>query len=154
MGATNAHPAFVAMVGKFEEKWNALFERTTQKHKQVSWTWLQQRLEQQFQKIAETKNTDTIRTTAAALEIVRARALTQTNTEDITSKPGSAVIVDDIILFAKSALLLFVYFICILDVLEHHRVTLKLKKARFLPTRAEFVGIDVLKEGNSPASSK
>jgi hypothetical protein len=85
---------------------------------------------------------------------VRARALTQTNTEEITSKPGSAIIVDDIILFAKSALLLFVYFICILDVLELHRVTVKLKKARFMPTRAEFVGIDVLKEGNSPASSK
>jgi hypothetical protein len=40
-------------------------------------------------------------------------------------------------------------FICTLDVLEHHRVTVDLKKARFIPERAEFVGVDIFKEGNS-----
>jgi hypothetical protein len=33
-------------------------------------------------------------------------------------------------------------------------VTIKLRKTRFFPPRAEFVGVDITKEGNSPAESK
>lgn len=70
------------------------------------------------------------------------------------SKPGSAVIVDDVILFAMSILQLLFYFTCVLEILQHHRVTIKLKKTRFLPKRAEFVKIDILRDGNTPAQSQ
>ena len=73
---------------------------------------------------------------------------------DTDPKPGSAVIVDDIILFAHTATILLFYFICMVEVLQHHRVTIKLRKMRFFPARAEFVGVDITKEGNSPAESK
>jgi hypothetical protein len=69
-------------------------------------------------------------------------------------KPGSAVIEDDIILFGHTATAILCYFICMVEVLQHHRVTIKLRKTRFFPPRAEFVGVDITKEGNSPAESK
>jgi hypothetical protein len=68
--------------------------------------------------------------------------------------PGSAVIVDDIILFAHTATALLYYFICMIEILQHHCVTIKLRKTRFFPARAEFVGVDMSKDGNSPAQSK
>jgi hypothetical protein len=40
------------------------------------------------------------------------------------------------------------------EALQHHRVTIKLRKTRFFPPGAEFAGVDVMKEGNSPAESK
>jgi hypothetical protein len=62
MGARNAHPSFIGMAGKFEEKWNALFESITKKHKQVSWKWLQQRLEKQFHRMKDTNKGDMLNT--------------------------------------------------------------------------------------------
>ena len=38
--------------------------------------------------------------------------------------------------------------------MKHHCCILKLKECRFLCPRQEFVGIDVLGEGNTPAKSK
>ena len=46
------------------------------------------------------------------------------------------------------------YFEIVLQVLQHHQVTVKLKKCRFFPQSAEFVGMDVEAEGNRPARSK
>ena len=43
---------------------------------------------------------------------------------------------------------------CVLTVLQHHRVTVNLRKSRFFPKRAEFVGVDVLPTGNAPAHAK
>jgi hypothetical protein len=43
--------------------------------------------------------------------------------------------------------------VCIISV-TIYRVTVKLRKTRFFPKRAEFVGADVLKEGNCPAETK
>ena len=68
--------------------------------------------------------------------------------------PKSAVIVDDIILAAVDPYTLLFYFSCVLEVLQHHRVTANLRKSRFFPKRAEFVGVDVLPSGNAPAQSK
>jgi len=67
---------------------------------------------------------------------------------------GSAIIIDDVMLFAKNVIALLAYFISMLMTLQHHRVAINLKKTRFLPTRAEFLGVDVMKNGNSPAKSK
>ena len=67
---------------------------------------------------------------------------------------GSEVIVDDVMLHAITTTLLLLYFREVLSVLKKYRVTANLKKSRFLPIKAEFVGVDVSEEGNAPAESK
>ena len=100
MGATNAHPVFVALISKFKQEWDAKAERRGLK-----------------------------------------RCISQ-------------VIVDDIILAAYDPDTLIGYFKCVLEVLQHYRVTAKLRKCRFFVPIAEFVGLDVHPDGNSPAASK
>ena len=67
---------------------------------------------------------------------------------------GSEVIVDDILLYAEDVDILMAYFECALEILQHHRVTVKLKKCKFLHPIIEFVGVDITPNGNSPARSK
>jgi hypothetical protein len=147
MGAKNAHPAFVAMVTTFEDKWDRLYKQRelkqlkaktkgTPEHKKKS-------KEQRKGKDQELNTVDDWQKNYKA-------KTRQTN----TSEPGSAVIVDDIILFATTAAILLTYFRCVIEVLKHYRVTVKLRKTRFFPKRAEFVGVDIMTEGNSPAESK
>lgn len=100
MGATNAHPVFVALVAKFKEEWDA-------------------------------------KATAMGLK-------------DFYSQ----VIVDDIMICTRDKDTLLKYFVCVLQVLLHYRCTAKLRKCRFFPSVAEFVGLDIHQEGNSPAKSK
>jgi hypothetical protein len=69
-------------------------------------------------------------------------------------KPGSAVMVGDIILFAKMAAVLLTYFKCVIEILKCYRVTVKLWKTRFFPKRAESVGVNIMTGGNAPAKSK
>ncbi len=100
MGATNAHPVFVALVAKFKQEWDK-----------------------------------------------------QAKEQGLTNF-YSQVIVDDIIIAAQNPETLIQYFRCVLNILQHYRVTAKLKKCRFLPSIAEFVGLDIHPAGNSPAKSK
>ena len=100
MGATNAHPVFVALVAKFKKEWDKLAENS-----------------------------------------------------GLTGHK-SQVIVDDIMLSARDVPVLLKYLRCVLQILQHYRCTAKLKKCRFLPSVAEFVGLDIHQEGNSPAKSK
>ena len=100
MGATNAHPVFVALVAKFKEEWDR---------------------KAQTMKLSGFK---------------------------------SQVIVDDIMLSARDPETLIQYFVCVLQVLQHYRCTAKLRKCRFFPSVAEFVGLDINAKGNSPAKSK
>jgi hypothetical protein len=67
---------------------------------------------------------------------------------------GSEVIIDDVILYATEVHTLLQYFRIVLGVLQHYRATVKLKKCHFLGKRQEFVGVDILDDGNSPAQSK
>jgi RNase H-like domain found in reverse transcriptase/Integrase zinc binding domain/Reverse transcriptase (RNA-dependent DNA polymerase) len=67
---------------------------------------------------------------------------------------GSAVIADDVTLYATKHDTLLKYFRIVLNELQHHRVTIKLKKCNFLSPTIEFVGIKIGPTGNSPASSK
>ena len=69
-------------------------------------------------------------------------------------RTDASIIIDDLLSFADSPVMLMAYFMAILQVFVHHRVSIKLRKTRFLPARAEFVGLDLLPEGNAPASSK
>ena len=74
-------------------------------------------------------------------------------TEKVDST-GAKIIVDDILLYAVTLSNLIGYFREVLQVLREHRVTVNLKKCRFCPEVAEFVGIDLRPEGNAPARSK
>ena len=67
---------------------------------------------------------------------------------------GAKQIVDDMLLFSDWAEMLLEYFREVLVVLRKYRVTINLKKCRFFPEKAEFVGVDVRSDGNSPADSK
>jgi Reverse transcriptase (RNA-dependent DNA polymerase) len=67
---------------------------------------------------------------------------------------GSAIIADDVTLYATKHETLLKYFRIVLDELQHHRVTIKLKKCNFLSPTIEFVGVTIGPEGNSPAASK
>ena len=46
------------------------------------------------------------------------------------------------------------YFQEVLVFLRKYRVTINLKKCRFFPEKMEFVGVDVMSDGNSPTESK
>ena len=157
MGATNAHPAFVAMVNKFKEKWNEIYDSQIRHGNEANWTWLKERLERQLEEIRKNKahkDDEMLRTMEAALQEAKESMQARQGRQKTTSKPGSAVIVDDVILYAKTLWQLLFYFTCVLSVLQHHRVTVKLLKTRLLPKQAEFVGVDVMKEGNALAKSK
>ena len=67
---------------------------------------------------------------------------------------GSKVIVDDVLLYGRTADQLLRYFRTVLDVLKHHRATINLKKCKFMRDRCEFVGVDIVAGGNKPAESK
>ena len=48
---------------------------------------------------------------------------------------ASKFIVDDVLLYGRTARKILAYFITVLDVLKHHRATLKLKKRRWFQDR-------------------
>jgi hypothetical protein len=112
MGATNAHPFFVAMAERMRFEWNQL---------------------------AKTRGIKLCSTT-----------MSRRGKDD----PDAKTIVDDVLLYAYSAETLLEYFEMVLVVLQHYRVTVKLRKCRFIQTIAEFVGMDILSHDNTPAKSK
>mmetsp|Transcript_2604 Transcript_2604/g.3894 ORF Transcript_2604/g.3894 Transcript_2604/m.3894 type:complete len:157 (+) Transcript_2604:295-765(+) len=67
---------------------------------------------------------------------------------------NAEIIVDDAILHSEEDQNLIKYFIIFLDLCIKCRVTINLKKTRFFPTTAKFVGRDVEADGNKPAQSK
>jgi hypothetical protein len=40
------------------------------------------------------------------------------------------------------------------EILQQYRVTVKLQKCQFIQTKAKFVGMDILSQGNTPARDK
>jgi hypothetical protein len=144
-------------VNKFKEKWNALYDKRIKLGSEENWNWLKNKLDGQLKELLKRKEENDgsmLETVKDALREAKESMQARQNRQKTTSKPGSAVIVDDVILFAKTLWQLLFYFTCVLSVLQHHRVTVKLLKTRFLPKRPEFVGVDIMKEGNSPAKSK
>ncbi len=162
MGVMNAHAFFVAMLSKMEIKWNKLYGVRTKKRKEVEWEWLNAKMEAAIQTIKDKRATAEKERESNPEQAQTGKEIAEEAPFDPTWQkpgehepvPGSAVIVDDIILFAHTATALLYYFICMIEILQHHRVTIKLRKTRFFPARAEFVGVDISKDGNSPAQSK
>ena len=67
---------------------------------------------------------------------------------------GSRVIIDDLLLRSTSLSLLLLLLECYLRIYFKFRTTLKLAKCDFLQNKFEFVGHDILAEGNTTAESK
>jgi hypothetical protein len=67
---------------------------------------------------------------------------------------GSTIIMDDTFFFSasKDNAFIVVRYICILA--RKYNLTLKLQKCHWFPETVKFVGVDVSKKGNSPASSQ
>jgi hypothetical protein len=150
MGATNAHPAFVAMVMQMEDEWTQQYREKRRKVDEPQ----SLNLIRQIQKAMDGRPDDITNTTDRNENWDPRTDPQPPWAEDKAPDPTSAVIVDDIIIAAANAPLLLFYFTCVLSVLHFYRVTVKLRKTRFFPKRAEFVGSDVLPTGNSPAESK
>ena len=70
------------------------------------------------------------------------------------SKPGTKNIVDDLILHARTTDELLAYFRVVLRVCIKYAITINLKKCRFFPSRATFVGKDITKDGIEPSEDK
>jgi hypothetical protein len=112
MGATNAHPFFIAMINEMQAVWNDQ---------------------------AETRDIKLCSST-----------INKRGKDD----PDAKTIVEDVILYAYTVESLLRYFEVVLEVLEFYRVTVKLRKCRFVQQEVEFVGMDILSQGSSPAKSK
>ena len=67
---------------------------------------------------------------------------------------GSRTIIDDILLFCSNKAMILIYFECVCKVFQKYRVSFRLDKCEFLKSRVEYVGVDVMQQGNTPAQSK
>ena len=67
---------------------------------------------------------------------------------------ASKIIVDYMLLYGRTAKQLLDHFRTILEVLKHHRATLKLKRCKWFQDRCESVGMDMEAGGTQPAQSK
>jgi hypothetical protein len=67
---------------------------------------------------------------------------------------GSTIIMDDTFLFSASEDNAFIIVRCVCILARKYNLTWKLAKSRWFPDTVEFVGVDVSKKGNAPASSK
>ena len=67
---------------------------------------------------------------------------------------GSRTIIDDIILYCSNKALILLYFECVCIIFKKYRVSFRLDKCEFLKERVEYVGVDIMKDGNAPAQSK
>ena len=67
---------------------------------------------------------------------------------------GTKVIIDDILVWCLEKDLLLIYFECICAVFRKYRVSFRLEKCKFLKSRVEYVGHNILATGSCPALSK
>ena len=67
---------------------------------------------------------------------------------------GSKTIIDDVLLWCDVKELILIYFRCVYGIFRKYRVSFWLDKCEFLKPRVEYVGHDILCQGNYPAQSK
>jgi hypothetical protein len=72
----------------------------------------------------------------------------------INDDTNTKIIVDDIVSWADNIRHALTYMQCQLKVCQASNLSMNLRKSSFFPTRFEFVGVDVCKDGNRPAQSK
>ena len=123
-GPTNAPAFYTAMMKVLKDEWDILF-------------------------IIKVKQL-----TIIGIEIVR---VTEANEIFVGLKKivsGSRTIIDDIILYCSNKPLIILYFECVCIIFKKYRVSFRLDKCEILKDRVEYVGVDIMKDGNSPAQSK
>ena len=98
-----------------------------------------------FQRVREKASNDT------TINITDSNVISINNNKLVI---GSKVIIDDILAFANILEYLMLYVDCICVVFKKYRVSFQLKKCDFLKERVEYVGHDLLADGNCPAQSK
>ena len=148
MGIKNAAPAFTQMIIVLEKNWKAKYNMETPKYVGVVLDIIKK-----LGKGEQVSHLNSVESHIAAQLKDEIRATTVERECEI-GDPGSACIIDDVIAFSHSPITLLAYLIAMFEVFQHHSVTVKLRKTRFLPTRAEFVGYDLLADGNAPSVSK
>ena len=67
---------------------------------------------------------------------------------------GRKSIIDEILLWSNFPELVILYFKCVCMIFIKYQVSFKWSKCDFLKESVEYVGHNILKNGNSPASSK
>ena len=67
---------------------------------------------------------------------------------------GSKTIIDDILIWCDDQELLLLYFKCVCCVFQKHCASFRLDKCEFMKPQVEYVGNDILSDGNYPAEAK
>ena len=149
MGATNAHAAGITMVSKMEIKWDKLYEsQDVRKEKKLSGNGSNRKWKRQQRKRSAKKQrpkSTQIRRSCHSLN-QRARHSNQYSKDPLRWTPDFAHTV--------TSHLAILFHLQGRNLTASYQVTIKLRKTRFFLARAEFVGVDIKKEGNSPAESK
>jgi hypothetical protein len=72
----------------------------------------------------------------------------------VGDQDNTRIIVDDFVNWGKDLALALLYMRCQLMVCQAYNLSLSLRKAKIIPARFEFVGVDVCSDGNRPARFK
>jgi hypothetical protein len=136
MGARNAHSFFVAMILEMKKEWTEDYQNKG------------------VQLIRNVIHMYLTLTPPEFLHKVKEMSEANPEAEFLKGDPTSVAIVDDILWASNTVLSLLAFFAMSLLTFQHYSVSFNLQKCRFLPTRTEFVGFDMLTNGNSPAKSK
>ena len=67
---------------------------------------------------------------------------------------ASKIIVDNVLLYGRTAGQLLDYFRTVMNILKHRRDSLNLKIFKWFQDRCEFVGVDVVEGVTQPAQSQ
>jgi hypothetical protein len=74
---------------------------------------------------------------------------------NLSTDNGTTIIIDDNFIYGVSIEQVFILARCVCLVARKYQLTWKLKKAQWLPSKVEFAGVDIHKNGgNSPTDSK
>ena len=120
-GPTNAPAFYTAMMKNLKDEWDLLFIIVLRS--------------------MNTLNGETIRITDANEIFLGEKKIVS----------GSRTIIDDILLFCSNKAMILIYFECVCKVFQKYRVSFRLDKCEFLKSRVEYVGVDLMRQGNTPA---
>ena len=88
------------------------------------------------------------------LEVISISSTDDILVDNVKCVAGSRSIVDDILLWCSDKDLVVEYFECVCRVFQKYRVSFKLSKCKFLSDCIEYVGHDLLSNGNTTVKSK
>ena len=123
-GPTNAPAFYTCMMQEFREEWDALFLQML-------------RDEVHFPD-------KTVRVTETHEVFVNETSIPN----------GSKGIIDDILIWSSDLDCILTYFEAVCRIFQQYRVSFRLDKCEFLKDRVEYVGHDLMADGNCPAASK